>query len=93
MELCLMFCASLDGRGVWGRMDTRVHMTEFLSCSPETTTSLLMGYTPIQNKKFKVWNNNKNNNENKKKELRKCLKKERDVFSPFYMKYIGILFT
>ena len=22
MELCSAFCASLDGRGVWGRMDT-----------------------------------------------------------------------
>ena len=44
-----MFCGSLDGRGVWGRVDTC--MTESLPCSPETIT-LLAGYTPIQNKNF-----------------------------------------
>ena len=26
MELCSMLCASLDGRRVWGRMDTCIHM-------------------------------------------------------------------
>ena len=31
-------------------------MAESPHCSPETTTTLLIGYTPIQNKKFKVWN-------------------------------------
>ena len=36
MELCSMLCGSLDGRGVWGRMDTCVCMTESLCCSPET---------------------------------------------------------
>jgi len=30
-------------------------MAESLHCSPETTTTLLISYTPIQNKKFKVW--------------------------------------
>ena len=30
-------------------------MAEFLYCSSDTTTTLLLGYTPIQNKKFKVW--------------------------------------
>ena len=55
MELCSMFCASLDGRGVWGRMDTCICMAESLLCSPETTTALLIGYTPVQNEKFKVW--------------------------------------
>ena len=29
-------------------------MAESLHCSSETTTALLIGYTPIQNKKFKV---------------------------------------
>ena len=29
-------------------------MTESLCCSLATTTALLIGYTPIQNKKFKV---------------------------------------
>ena len=43
---------SLDGRGVWGRIDTCVCMAESLCCSPETVTTLLIGYTPIQNKKF-----------------------------------------
>ena len=36
-------------------MDTWIWMTEFLHCSPETVTTLLIGYTPIQNKKSKVW--------------------------------------
>ena len=49
-----MLCASLDGRTVWGRMDTCVCMAESLCYSPETTTTLLIGYTPIQNEKFKV---------------------------------------
>ena len=53
-ELCLMSCGSLDGSGVWGRMDTCICMAESLSCSPETTTTLLIGDPPIQNKKFKV---------------------------------------
>ena len=35
---------SLDGRGVWGRMDTCVCMTESLHCPPETITTLLIGY-------------------------------------------------
>ena len=30
-------------------------MAESLHRSPETTTILLIGYIPIQNKKFKVW--------------------------------------
>ena len=37
-----------------------IHMTEFLHCSPPTTTTLLIGYTPTQNKKFKVWKNKQN---------------------------------
>ena len=49
-----MFCASLDGRRVWGRMDTCVWMAESLHCSPETTTTLIVCYILIQNKKFKV---------------------------------------
>ena len=53
MELCSMLCGSLDGREVWGRMDTGICMAESLPCSPETITTLLIGSTPIQNKKFK----------------------------------------
>jgi len=37
-----MLCGSLDGRGVC--------MAGYLHCSPETITTLLIGYTPIQNK-------------------------------------------
>ena len=48
-----MLCGSLDGRGVWGRMDTCIFMAESLHCSPETITALLIDYTPIQNKKLK----------------------------------------
>ena len=50
-----MLCARLDGREVLGRMDTCGCMAESLHCSPETTTTLLIGCIPIQNKKFKVW--------------------------------------
>ena len=44
MELCSMLCASLDGRGVWERMDTCIPMAESLHCSLETITTLLTGY-------------------------------------------------
>ena len=54
-ELCSKLCGSLDGRGLWGRMDTCICMVESLCCSLEAITALLTGYTPIQNKKFKVW--------------------------------------
>ena len=30
-------------------------MVEFLSCSPETITTLLTGNTPVQNKKLKEY--------------------------------------
>ena len=53
MELCSMLCACLDGKRVWGRMDTWIGMAGSLPCSPETITTLLIGYTPIQNKKLK----------------------------------------
>ena len=38
-------------RGVWGRIDTCARMAESIGYSPETITTLLIGYTPIQNKK------------------------------------------
>ena len=53
MELCSMLCGGPDGRGVLGRMDTCICMAESLCCPPETTTILLIGYTPIQNKNLK----------------------------------------
>ena len=46
MELCS--CASLDGRGVWGRMNTCICMAESLCCSPETTTTLLIRHFVVQ---------------------------------------------
>ena len=54
MALCSLLRASLDGSGVWGRMGMCTCMAESLCCPPETTTTLLIGYIPIQNKKFKV---------------------------------------
>ena len=52
MELCPMLPSGLDGRGVWERMDARICMAESLCFSPETITTLLIGYIPVQNKKF-----------------------------------------
>ena len=46
-ELCSVKCGSLDGRGVWGRIDTCICMAESLCCPPETITTLLISYTPI----------------------------------------------
>ena len=48
-----MLSGSLDGRGVWGRMDTCLCMAEFHCCPPETVTALLIDYIPIQNKKLR----------------------------------------
>ena len=53
MELCSMLCGSLDGRGAQGRMGSLICMAESLCFSSETSTTLLIGYTPIQNKKLK----------------------------------------
>ena len=44
--------------GIWRRMDTCMCMTESLGCLPETITTLLIGYTPIQNKKLKKFDLN-----------------------------------
>ena len=43
-ELWSSLCASLDGRGVWGRMDACLCMAGSLCCSPGTITTLLIGY-------------------------------------------------
>ena len=42
-----------SGRRVWGSMDTGICRAESLCCPSETVTTLLIGYTPISNKKFK----------------------------------------
>ena len=52
-DLRSVLCGSLGGRGVWGRMDTCICMTESLCCTPEAITTLLIGYTPVQNKSLK----------------------------------------
>ena len=44
MELCSMLCGSQDKRGVWGRMDTCICMTESLHCSPETIMTLFVNW-------------------------------------------------
>ena len=49
-----MLCASLDGRGLWGRADTHLYMAESLCRSPETTPPVLTGYIPLQNKSLKL---------------------------------------
>ena len=53
MELHSTSCGSLDGRGVWRRLDTCICMADSPRCSPKTITTLLIGYTAIQNKKLK----------------------------------------
>ena len=40
-EFCSILCGSLDGRGVWGRMDTCISMVESLCCPPETVVNWL----------------------------------------------------
>ena len=42
-ELCSVSRGSLDGRGVWGRMDTCTCMAESLHCAPKTILTLLIG--------------------------------------------------
>ena len=44
MEFGSLLCGSLDGTGVWGRIDTCICMAESLLCSPETITKLLIGW-------------------------------------------------
>ena len=48
-----MLYPSLNERGVWGRIDTSIGMVESICYSPETVKTLLISYTPVQNKMFK----------------------------------------
>ena len=41
-----------DGRGVGGRMDTCICTPKSRCCPPEIITTLLVGYTQVQNKKW-----------------------------------------
>ena len=52
MELCSMLCGSLDGRAVWGRMDMCIWLSPF-PVRLKLSHFLIIGCTPIQNKKFK----------------------------------------
>ncbi|XDA81077.1 hypothetical protein R6Z07F_011053 [Ovis aries] len=51
MEVRSVSCVSPDGRGVSGRMDTRICTAEFLHCSPQITTTLLTGNIPPRGRK------------------------------------------
>ena len=51
-ELCSMLRVCLDGKGVWGKIHTYTCTIESFFCPRETITTLLIGYTPIQNKEF-----------------------------------------
>ena len=53
MELHSVLCGSLEGRGIWERIDTCICTAESLRCSPAAVIALLIGYTPMQNKKLK----------------------------------------
>ena len=46
------YVAAQMRRKVWGRMDTCICLAEPLYYSPETVTTFLTGYTPIQNQKL-----------------------------------------
>ena len=73
---CSMSCGSLDGKGIWGRMDTCVYTAESLLCLSETIIILLISCTPTQNLKFflkenksvfiYLLNHNNNTNESRK---------------------------
>lgn len=54
MRLYSMFCASLDKRGRWGKNEY-MYMCVVIAIHLETTTTLLNGCTPRQNKKFEVY--------------------------------------
>ena len=47
-KLCSGLWCSMDGRGIWGRMDTSICMAESLW----KYKTWLISYTPLQNKKF-----------------------------------------
>ena len=47
-----MLHGNLDRKRVWERIDTCTCMAESLRCSHKNITTLLISYTPIQNKKF-----------------------------------------
>ena len=82
-----MLCGSLDGRGVWGRIDICICIAESFFCPPETITILLIGCTPKQNKKF---------NKKRKKEhqagITESAEKNREVKKKIYIYIYGNVF-
>ena len=50
-----MLCGSLDGRGVWARMDICISMAESLRCSLETITTLLIGLSEYKINAGRDW--------------------------------------
>ena len=52
-ELCSVLRGSLDGWGVLGRVGTWTCVAESLCGPPEAISTLVIGYTPIQNKKLR----------------------------------------
>ena len=52
-ELYSMLRGSLYGWGVWGRVGTWTCVAESLCSPPEAIATLVIGYTPIQNKKLR----------------------------------------
>ena len=60
----LMYTVWMGGEfgGEWTDMCICVAESESFRCSPETVTTLLIGYTPIQNKKFKEKRRKPNSN-------------------------------
>ena len=48
-----MLCVCLDGKGVWGRIHIYTCVVESFYCPPEAIT-LLIDYTPKQNKEFSL---------------------------------------
>ena len=55
-----MYGSAFMGGWLEEQMDTGTGMTESLYCSPETITTLLISYTPIQNKSLKFGEKKKN---------------------------------
>ena len=53
MELCSLLYGNLDGSGFSRRLDTCICTAESLLSPREAITTLLIGYSPIQNKKPK----------------------------------------
>ena len=56
MEFYLMLCASQDGRGIWGKMDTCLSMAESLPWSPKGDQSwVYIGGTDVEADTLILW--------------------------------------